>query len=346
MAILVKANTATASYRRVFFQLVDATDGKTAETGEAGGQPQISTDGGAFTDTGIGTLTHCGNGRYYADVTQAAIATAGSRIETRYKSANTCESPGDTLQVVAFDPYDANLGLTNLDAAVSTRAPSATALSTADWTNTRAGYLDNLDAAVSTRAPGATALSTAQWTNTRAGLLDNLDAAMTSRASAATALDNSIWTTLRAAKLDNLDATIASRAAASTALSTAQWTNTRAGLLDNLDAAITTRASASALSTLQTTCTSISTVVSTTGVAVADKDGYALAADGVDLVVVETGVNLRQACSAIAAMSAGAASGAGTGTMVYKAANNSGTTRITAVCDAGNRTSVTLSLPA
>lgn len=32
-----------------------------------------------------------------------------------------------------------------LDAAISTRAPSATALSTTQWTNTRAGYLDNLE---------------------------------------------------------------------------------------------------------------------------------------------------------------------------------------------------------
>lgn len=41
-------------------------------------------------------------------------------------------------------------GLTasNLDTTVSSRAPSATALSTANWTNTRAGYLDNLGTAL------------------------------------------------------------------------------------------------------------------------------------------------------------------------------------------------------
>lgn len=47
----------------------------------------------------------------------------------------------------------------------------------------RATNLDNLDAAMSTRAPAATALSTAQWTNARAALLDNLsnlDAAISS----------------------------------------------------------------------------------------------------------------------------------------------------------------------
>lgn len=100
---LVIANQATASKRRVYFHLVDVSDGLTAETGEASGQPQISTNGGAFTDTGIGTLTHLGNGRYYADLTQAAVATAGDTIQTRYKSANTAECPGDSVQVVAID---------------------------------------------------------------------------------------------------------------------------------------------------------------------------------------------------------------------------------------------------
>lgn len=42
-------------------------------TSEAGGQPQISTDGVVWTNTGIGTLTAIGNGRYYADLTQAAV---------------------------------------------------------------------------------------------------------------------------------------------------------------------------------------------------------------------------------------------------------------------------------
>jgi len=112
---LLLANTATAAKLRVYFDCRDATDGISAETGEADGQPQISTDGGAFTNTGIGVLVHLGNGRYYAELTQGAVATAGNVISTRYKSAETAETPGTTVQVVAFDP-DAvtNLGLTDL----------------------------------------------------------------------------------------------------------------------------------------------------------------------------------------------------------------------------------------
>lgn len=44
----------------------------------------------------------------------------------------------------------------------------------ANLSPTRAGKIDNLDAAISTRAPSSTALSTANYTAARAGYLDNL----------------------------------------------------------------------------------------------------------------------------------------------------------------------------
>ena len=96
----VVAGETVAAKRRVYFHLVDVTDGITPETGEATGQPQISTNGAAWTNTGIGTLTAIGNGRYYADLTEAAVGTAEDHIETRYKSVNTAECPGDSVLVV------------------------------------------------------------------------------------------------------------------------------------------------------------------------------------------------------------------------------------------------------
>ena len=99
----IQASEATATRRRVYFHLV-GTDGITPATGESGGQPQISTNGATWTSTGIGTLTAIGNGRYYADLTTGAIATAGDRIETRYQSASTAECPGDSFRVVSHDP--------------------------------------------------------------------------------------------------------------------------------------------------------------------------------------------------------------------------------------------------
>ncbi len=99
----IKAGETTATRRTVHFQLV-TTDGITPAIFEAAGQPQISTNNGSWTNTGIGTLSHVGNGRYSATLTVAAVATAGDWIETRYKSANTAECPGDSVEVVDFDP--------------------------------------------------------------------------------------------------------------------------------------------------------------------------------------------------------------------------------------------------
>lgn len=139
---LIKANEATATRRRVYFDIRDGSDGITPITTISGGQPQISTNGGSFTNTGIGTLTHTGVGRYYADLTQAAVANAGDVMMTRFKSAVSAETPGDMAVVVAFDPYDANgLGLLYLDATIASRLatagytspPSTSDIATAVW---------------------------------------------------------------------------------------------------------------------------------------------------------------------------------------------------------------------
>lgn len=101
----VKAGSTGGTKTRVFFRLFDATDYVTPETGEAGGQPQISTNGAAWTNTGIGTLTSIGSGWYYADLTTASVVTAGSVITSRYKSSNTAEAGGTTFIVTALDPF-------------------------------------------------------------------------------------------------------------------------------------------------------------------------------------------------------------------------------------------------
>ena len=79
---------------------------------------------------------------------------------------------------------------------------------------------------------------------------------------------------------------------------------------------------------------------------ISDKTGYSLAASGLDAITVEAGVNARQALAPILAASAGVVAGAGTGVVVIKGGNAS-ITRITATTDnAGNRSSVALTLPA
>jgi hypothetical protein len=77
-----------------------------------------------------------------------------------------------------------------------------------------------------------------------------------------------------------------------------------------------------------------------------DKTGYSLAPSGLDAIIIETGVNPRQALSAILAWAAGVISGAGSGTLVIKGAKTSTTRIVESVDNFGNRSSVTLTLPA
>lgn len=76
-----------------------------------------------------------------------------------------------------------------------------------------------------------------------------------------------------------------------------------------------------------------------------DKSGYSLAGAGLDAIVIEPGVNARQALSPILAATAGVLTGAGTGTIAIRGGNVA-TTRIMAATDAlGNRSAVVLTLP-
>lgn len=79
---------------------------------------------------------------------------------------------------------------------------------------------------------------------------------------------------------------------------------------------------------------------------ITDKTGFKLASDGLDQITVESGANMRQAMAPILASAAGILSGAATSTIVVKGGGVA-TTRITATVDEnGNRTAVTLNLPA
>lgn len=100
----VRKNEAIAAKRRIYFD-VRTTDGLTPAAAETSGQPQISINGAAWTNTGIGalaTIVPSTRGRYYADLTQASVsgAAVGDIYESRYLSGNTIESPGDCIVIV------------------------------------------------------------------------------------------------------------------------------------------------------------------------------------------------------------------------------------------------------
>jgi len=104
---------------RVYFHLVDATDGITPETGEAGGRAKISINGNAPSNS-VNTLVAVDTtnqpGTYYLILSPSELNTPGF-LSVRYKSANTAEFV-TIAQIVAFDPYSKRYGDESLAVAV------------------------------------------------------------------------------------------------------------------------------------------------------------------------------------------------------------------------------------
>lgn len=102
----VHKTTDTAA--KLYFWLVNSANGISAETGEGGGQPDISVNGAAYSATGVSTLTHSGNGRYFCTVDLSLAtginASVGDEIDGRYKSAATAEAP--SLNKIVVASYD------------------------------------------------------------------------------------------------------------------------------------------------------------------------------------------------------------------------------------------------
>lgn len=211
-----------------------------------------------------------------------------------------------SVRTTNADPNDAAaLGLTRIDAAVTSRMATYTQPT---------GFL----AATFPTTVASTTNITA-GTITTVTTLTNLPSATTDWITAAA---------VSAAAVTKIQSGLSTYAGGDTSGTTtllSRVTSTRAGYLDNLtnlDAAVSSR------STFDPTAT-----------------GVHLTSAGLDLVVIESGINARQAMSAIMASAAGVLSGATTGTIVIKGGGVA-TTRITATTDAdGNRSAITLSLP-
>lgn len=92
--------------RRIYLHLVDATDGITPETGEAGGRAKVSINGKAPANS-VSTLVAVDStnqpGTYYLELSPSELQFPGVVI-VRYKSVNTAEFVA-LGQVMAFDPY-------------------------------------------------------------------------------------------------------------------------------------------------------------------------------------------------------------------------------------------------
>lgn len=120
---LIKQNETNPIRRRIPVVLVQLSDGWTGIAGKTlvAGEMKISKDGAAFANV-AGTVTDLTTGDYYYEATAAEVDTLGP-LMGRWIPASTARSSRFAVQVVAFDPYDAaGLGLSNLNAAVSTRS--------------------------------------------------------------------------------------------------------------------------------------------------------------------------------------------------------------------------------
>lgn len=239
--LLIKQSEATAARRRVPLHLVSGTDGLTALTGQTGAG-RLSKGGGvsaATTNSLVEVDATNMPGLYYLELTAAEVDTLGV-LFVRYKSAGSAEYQIAVL-VVALDPFDAAaLGLSRLDAAVSTRS-SHTAADV--WAVATRALTDKAGFSLSAAGVQAVwdALTSALTTDGSVGkrIAGTLDANISSRPAA------SDYTAARAAKLDNLDAAISTR---STLTAANVWdylasNATTAGslgkrLADNLDATV------------------------------------------------------------------------------------------------------------
>lgn len=151
----------TADRRRIPILFVDASDGYTPETGVTSPTINISKNGGPFA-AGAGTFTQIDAtnlpGHYYYQFTTGEIDTLGYISFYAIKSGTT-RSYNAVVQVMAYDEFSAtNLGLSNLDATVSSRSTLTaanvntevdTALSDVGLTTTVTG---RIDASVSSRS--------------------------------------------------------------------------------------------------------------------------------------------------------------------------------------------------
>src|ERR1044072_4922548 len=90
--------------RRVYFHLVDATDGITPEAGEAGGRPTISINGRTPANA-VNTLAaiDASKGDYYLELSTTEVVNP-CHLLLHYKSTETAHFAQE-IQVMAFDPY-------------------------------------------------------------------------------------------------------------------------------------------------------------------------------------------------------------------------------------------------
>lgn len=328
------------------------TNRVTANTDQLAGQTVTAAAGVTFpSSVGTSTLTQTQvTGGAYALNSASFAFNAALDFTTAQKAATLARvTLVDTLTTYTGNTPQtgdsfARIGATG--SGLTSLAPSATALSTAVWTNTLATNLGttnttvagNLDATVSSRAsttvapswytapgtvPTAAEVATAVWQDATAGDFTAAGSIGKSLYTAGNAPGAASGLSLVGSAMTLTSAYDPAKTAAqaATALSTAQWTNalaTNLGTLAGHDPGSTLASAANVAAVPAATATAV--------LAAGDVDGY----------------TLEQTLKLCLASLAGKVSGGGTTTITIRAADDSAN-RITATVDSnGNRTAVTL----
>lgn len=145
--------------RPLLFLMVDSADHVSAKTGLTP-TVTLSKNGASFASP-AGAVSEVGSGWYKVAPNATDTATLGPLL--LHATASSADPVDVVFEVIAYDPEDgASLGLSRLDAAVSTRLASAsyttppTVVQVRQEMDSNSTKLANLDAAVSSRAaPGA-----------------------------------------------------------------------------------------------------------------------------------------------------------------------------------------------
>jgi len=324
----VKVSTA----RTIMVLMVDSTDHVTGKTGLSL-TITASKAGSAFASISP-TVTERGSGWYSLALTTAHLDTLGDLA--LHITGTAADSADMLLEVVAYDPGDAAaLGLSRIDAAVSTRSTLTQAQVVSDSTPFLGASVaaikaktDNIPASpaavgslmgLADDAITAAKIAAGAITSSEAPALANLDAAVSTRLAGAsyTAPANADITAIKA-KTDNLPSDPADESSILAAIAGRAAPGDAMSLVATYDAAKTASQAGDAMAL--------------TGAAV----------DAVLDEVVEGTVTLRQALRVVLSVLAGKVSGAPAGPLVYRDLGDT-KDRVSGVVDSnGNRTSVTV----
>lgn len=121
--ILIKLNEATATRRRVPFDMVSSSDNISALTGQtfAATDIMVYANGGTESQS-VGTVAEIGGGLYYYQLDATEVATIG-QLTVRINKTGAVPFKA-VCQVVSFDPYDASaLGLGGMNINMSQTVP-------------------------------------------------------------------------------------------------------------------------------------------------------------------------------------------------------------------------------